>query len=514
MGVTLVVVSGLVSVASCYVFIKLIQLYIARRKLTEMIERFPGEKANILFGNLLEYPGPNEAGLKFQRDMTALFPRVSRAWLGPFLPLIIVNHPDTVKAIMKTSEPKGKQIYRLIEPWVGDGLLLSGGTKWRRNRRLLTPAFHFDILRPYQKLNNRTADVFIDKLNKFHLEGDGYFDVFSPVSQYTLDVILQCAFSYKTDCQSVGDKHPYVRCVTEMLELITDRFFKPWLHNDIIYLLTSDGRRFKRHCDYVHKVAEDIIRKRREAMVACNPQQQKKSEETGVEKKTLDFLDILLTAQDEEGVGLTDIEIRNEVDTFLFEGHDTTASAISWTLYSIAQHPEIQQRLQQEIDEVLQGQDSDDISWDDLSKFTYLTMCIKEGMRLHSPVPLIVREITEKLEIDGEIVPIGQMVLVVIYNTHHNPEVWENSTEFDPERFSPENIEKRDPFAYVPFSAGPRNCIGQQFAMHEMKTIIARILRRFDLELDPNHKVEKKEAPVMKSQTGIRMKATPRQRVV
>ncbi|XP_069136543.1 ultra-long-chain fatty acid omega-hydroxylase-like isoform X1 [Argopecten irradians] len=502
MGVATVVLTGSLSVAFCFALIKLIQMFIARRKLIQMIERFPGPKGNILFGNLLEYPGPNEAGLKYQREMTGLYPRISRAWLGPILPLIIVNHPETVKAILKTSEPKGKQIYRFIEPWIGDGLLLSGGDKWRRNRRLLTPAFHFDILKPYQKLNNRTADIFIDKLNRFHQEGDGYFEAFSHVSQYTLDVMLQSAFSYKTDCQNIGDKHPYVRCVTEMLELITDRFFKPWVHNDLVYLLTSDGRRYKRHCDYVHQVAEDIIRKRREAM---------KVEENVTAKKALDFLDILLTARDEEGVGLNDIEIRNEVDTFLFEGHDTTASAVTWTLYSIAKHKEVQQRIQQELDEVLQGRDSDDITWDDLSKLRYLTMCIKEGMRLHSPVPLIVREVTERLEIDGEIVPVGMMVLCVIYNTHHNPEVWENSTEFNPERFSPENIEKRDPFAFVPFSAGPRNCIGQNFAMHEMKTIIARILRRFDLELDPNHKVEMKEAPVMKSETGIRMKATPRE---
>ncbi|XP_060077843.1 cytochrome P450 4F2-like isoform X3 [Ylistrum balloti] len=469
MGVTLWLGTGLVTVACCYILFKLTQRYVATRKRNAMIERFPGSKANILFGNLLEYPGPNEAGLKYQRDMTALFPRISRAWLGPFIPLIIVNHPETVKAIMKTSEPKGKQIYRLIEPWVGDGLLLSGGSKWRRNRRLLTPAFHFDILKPYQKLNNRTADIFIDKLDKFHLEGDGYFEAFSHVSQYTLDVILQCAFSYKTDCQNIGDKHPYVRCVTELLELITDRFFKPWLHNDIVYLLTSDGRRFKRHCDFVHKVAEDIIAQRREAM---------KLEDSSGEKKALDFLDILLTAKDEEGMGLTDSEIRNEVDTFLFEGHDTTASAISWTLYSLAEHHDIQKRAQQEIDEVLQGRDSDDITWDDCSNLPYLTMCLREAMRIHVPVPLLLRETTEDLEMCGHVIPTGTLITLSLYRLHHNVEIWENSLEFDPERFTVENMEKRDPFAFVPFSAGPRNCIGQSFAMHEMKTILARILRR------------------------------------
>nr|KAG5713251.1 hypothetical protein BaRGS_007778 [Batillaria attramentaria] len=130
-------------------------------------------------------------------------------------------------------------------------------------------------------------------------------------------------------------------------------------------------------------------------------------------------------------------------------------------------------------------------------------------MRLHTPVPFIQRELTQDTEIDGNVAPAGTVVTILIYNLHHNPTVWEDSMEFRPERFSEENNNTRHPYAFVPFSAGPRNCIGQNFAMHEMKIIMAKMLYRFTLVLDPNHKVEKFESVVMKTKTGIRMKAVP-----
>nr|KAG5713252.1 hypothetical protein BaRGS_007779 [Batillaria attramentaria] len=309
-----------------------------------------------------------------------------------------------------------------------------------------------------------------------------HFEVFNFVSMFTLDVILKCAFSYDTDCQRLG---------------------QPWFHSDWLYFFTPSGRQFLKHCRTVHKVAEEIIAKRRKALTSGKMA----SEEPSQKRRCLDFLDILLTAKDENGEGLTPQEIRDEVDTFLFEGHDTTASAISWTMFSLAEHPDIQATCQAEINELMAGRQSDDILWDDLSRLPYLTMCIKEALRLHSPVPFIQRELTQEMEIDGHVVPAGTIVGVVIYDMHHNPTVWENSMEFQPERFTEENITARNPYAFIPFSAGPRNCIGQNFAMHEIKLVLAKMLHRFTYILDPGHKVEKYEAIVMKSKTGIRMKA-------
>ncbi|PVD31380.1 hypothetical protein C0Q70_06792 [Pomacea canaliculata] len=450
------------------------------------------------------YPGPNEKGLQYQREMTAKYPRVGSMWLGPSIPLIWVSHPDTVKLILKTSEPKAQRIYHLLEPWIGDGLLLSKGRKWGRNRRLLTPAFHFDILKPYLGIKNMAADVLLDNIG-VHAEKDEYFEVFSVISNFTLDVILKCAFSYDTDCQKVGNQNPYVQAVYALSEMAVQRYFQPWFHSDWLYFLTPMGRKFRENCRVVHKLANDVISKRKITLANTPVRKQE------VKKNCLDFLDILLTARDENGEGLTFDEIRAEVDTFLFgAGHDTTASAISWAMYSLAQHADIQATCQEEIDELFKGRETDDFLWEDLSHLPYLSMCIKEALRLHSPVPSIQRELTQDTDIDGHIAPKGTIVIIVIYNIHHNATVWQDSLEFRPERFTEENIKSRNPYAFIPFSAGPRNCIGQNFAMDEMKLVLAKILHRFTLVADPDHKVEKVESLVMKAKTGIQLKAIPR----
>ncbi|KAK7494593.1 hypothetical protein BaRGS_00014246 [Batillaria attramentaria] len=194
----------------------------------------------------------------------------------------------------------------------------------------------------------------------------------------------------------------------------------------------------------------------------------------------------------------------------MFEGHDTTASAISWALYSLCEHPEYQERVQAEVDHILEGRDSDNIEWSDLSKMEFLTMVIKESMRLHCPVPLISREITQPLSLDGVTIPVGTPCTINIINVHHNPTVWPDPYSFKPERFHPDNMKDKDSYAFIPFSAGPRNCIGQHFSLNEQKVLLGRLLRRFTFTLDPDRTVTKKPAAVMRTETGMWMIATPR----
>ncbi|PVD31382.1 hypothetical protein C0Q70_06794 [Pomacea canaliculata] len=394
-----------------------------------LIRQFPHEPSHPIWGHLFDYPGPNEKGLQYQREMTAKYPRASSVWLGPSI-------PDNIGV---------------------------------------------------------------------HAEKDEYFEVFSVISKFALDVILKCAFSYDTDCQKIGNQNPYVQAVYALSEMAVQRYFQPWFHSDWLYFLTPMGRKFRENCRVVHKLANDVISKRKITLASTTVRKQE------VKKNCLDFLDILLTARDENGEGLTFDEIKAEVDTFLFgAGHGTTASAISWAMYSLAQHADIQATCQEEIDELFKGRETDDFLWEDLSHLPYLSMCIKEALRLHSPVPSILRELTQDTDIDGHIAPKGAIVNIVIYNIHHNPTVWQDSLEFRPERFTEENIKSRNPYAFIPFSAGPRNCIGQNFAMDEMKLVLAKILHRFTLVADPDHKVEKVESLVMKAKTGIQLKAIPR----
>lgn len=483
-----------------YGFYLVIWFIFRYRSLRKTFERHgvPGpDGRHWLYGHLHLLPSRSVDRLKLGQKFTDTYKRYYRFWVGPLRANIILIHPETVKLVLKSSEPKPKGFggaYRHALPWLGEGLLLSDGERWSRARRLLTPAFHFDVLRPYVSIYNEAVNTLLEQVEKYSLSGES-FDIFEPVSLCTFDIILRCAFSYQTDCQLSGQGHPYVKAVREITELWSERSRNPLMYPDIVYYLTPSGRKFVKQCNYVHRIAEDVIDKRKEFL----------DNNDVSERKCLDFLDILLTARDENGLGLTKLEIRNEVDTFMFEGHDTTASAISWILYSLAENPKHQEKCRNEIDKILEGRESDNIVWDDLPKLEYLSMCIKEGMRLHAPVPFIQRVATKRITIDGNTFPAGTPLSVNIYSLHHNPEVWEDHEVFKPERFTEDNFSKMDSFAYCPFSAGPRNCIGQNFARNEEKVVLAKILHRYKIETDPDHKAVKKVAAVMRAENGIRL---------
>lgn len=483
-----------------YGFYLVIWFIFRYRSLRKTFERHgvPGpDGRHWLYGHLHLLPSRSVDRLKLGQKFTDTYKRYYRFWVGPLRANIILIHPETVKLVLKSSEPKPKGFggaYRHALPWLGEGLLLSDGERWSRARRLLTPAFHFDVLRPYVSIYNEAVNTLLEQVEKYSLSGES-FDIFEPVSLCTFDIILRCAFSYQTDCQLSGQGHPYVKAVREITELWSERSRNPLMYPDIVYYLTPSGRKFVKQCNYVHRIAEDVIDKRKEFL----------DNNDVSERKCLDFLDILLTARDENGLGLTKLEIRNEVDTFMFEGHDTTASAISWILYSLAENPKHQEKCRNEIDKILEGRESDNIEWDDLPKLEYLSMCIKEGMRLHAPVPFIQRVATKSITIDGNTFPAGTPLSVNIYSLHHNPEVWEDHEVFKPERFTEDNFSKMDSFAYCPFSAGPRNCIGQNFARNEEKVVLAKILHRYKIETDPDHKTVKKVAAVMRAENGIRL---------
>lgn len=217
-------------------------------------------------------------------------------------------------------------------------------------------------------------------------------------------------------------------------------------------------------------------------------------------KRRLDFLDILLLARMENGDSLSDKDLRAEVDTFMFEGHDTTASGVSWIFYALATHPKHQQRCREEVQSVLG--DGSSITWDHLDQIPYTTMCIKEALRLYPPVPGIVRELSTSVTFpDGRSLPKGIQVTLSIYGLHHNPKVWPNPEVFDPSRFAPDS--PRHSHSFLPFSGGARNCIGKQFAMSEMKVIVALTLLRFELLPDPTKVPIPLPRLVLKSKNGI-----------
>ncbi|XP_002739095.2 cytochrome P450 4F3-like [Saccoglossus kowalevskii] len=469
---------------------------------------FPIENRHPVFGHLHMLKLNTEETMHIAGERSDNFPYTGLLWFGPFHGILICHHPDTIQPIMSTAEPKDEFTYGMVKPWLGDGLLISKGSKWFRNRRLLTPGFHFDILRPYVHIFNECTHTMMDKWMK--QSDNGMIEMFEHVSLMTLDSLLKCIFSIESHCQTDVSRNPYITAVYALSEMVLKRVQFPPYFSDLVYHLTYSGYKWRRALRQVHGHSKTVIHQRKQAL-----QDQKK---LGIKhnRKYIDFLDILLEARDESGKGLTDQEIRDEVDTFMFEGHDTTASGISWILYNMAKHTEHQLKCQEEIDELMDQKDKDEIEWDDLSKLPYLTMCIKESLRLHPPVPFIGRKLSKPIEMRSPtgkgkvVIPAGERIGIAITGLHHNQHVWEDPEVYNPLRFTPENCKGRSPHAYLPFSAGPRNCIGQNFAMNEMKIAVGLVLRKFNLAVDDFIRIRRYNSIVLRGERGIPLHVKPR----
>ncbi|XP_033748641.1 cytochrome P450 4A25-like isoform X2 [Pecten maximus] len=416
-------------------------------------------------------------------------------WITSMSHYFGVCHPETAKLLLKSSAPKPKGVgqgYRSFIPWLGDGLLLSEGAKWERNRRLLTPAFHFDILKSYVTTYNEVADTLIEKLVKAANKRKS-IEIYELVGLATLDTMLRCSLSYEGNVQQKGDTHPYVRAVKRLTQLCLERTLKPWLFLDWMFILSPQGREFRALIHHVHTFADNIIERRRSEMVHDSPNT----------KKRLDFLEILLYSRDEHGMGLSDRDIRAEVDTFLFEGHDTTASAITWALYCCAKYPEEQEKIYNELTSV--SDNTDYMSWESIKSIHYLNLFLKETMRMYSPVPMIGRRLTKPVLVDDVLFPKDSVFEINISAMHHHPDIFPDHMEFRPNRFLDTNGEDNDPFSFVPFSAGPRNCIGQNFAMNEQRVLVARVIQRFKIRLDPQHETKIFPEVVTRPQFGVKV---------
>ncbi|XP_077995032.1 cytochrome P450 4F1-like [Glandiceps talaboti] len=466
---------------------------------------FPSPRRHWLLGQV-RTGFTEEAFQLYETELNAPYSPARVTWVGPFDSNVMLFHPSVVQPWLASTEVKDEVYYGFLRPWLGDGLLLSRGKKWFRNRRLLTPGFHFDILKPYVTVFDECATKLVSKwkeLCRSSSSGSVKLEMFEHISLMTLDSLLKCIFSQNSHCQT-KKKHPYIQAVYDLASLVIQRARFPPYYNDVIYYISPGGYTWRRALEQVHGYAWKVIRERKAALA------QEGSNSSTQTRKHVDFLDILLKAKDEDGNGLTDQEIKDEVDTFMFEGHDTTASGISWCLYNLANNPQHQQKCRQEVNDLLQRKGSENFEWDDLSKLSHLTLCIKESLRMTPPVPFISRRLTSQLALpDGRTIPAGYRVAINIASLHRNQLIWEEPDVFKPERFTVENSKDRSPYAYIPFSAGPRNCIGQNFAMNEMKITIARILHNFELNVVKNSKPKRLMGLVLRSVNGIQLNVTP-----
>lgn len=412
------------------------------------------------------------------RKINAMYYPINKVWLGS-TPVISIYHPDDVQILLSSFKHTEKSmLYKFLHPWLGSGLLTSSGTKWQRRRKLLTPAFHFEILRGFIHVFNKQAEILINRLKQ---QGDEVIQNIVPIlTECTLNSILETAMGTTLDEKST--RNLYGSAIRQISDNLFFRALRPWLHLNKIFNITPTGMKQQKLINILHGFSNQIIKNRKEEkerMSRVNGHKSFSADAKNSEYK-MALLDILIKAA-EKNSEIDDVAIREEVDTFVFEGHDTTAMGTCFTILLLAEHKEIQKIAREEVCEIF-NESCGKIGMKEINQFSYLDRCVKEALRLFPGVPGIARVLHEDLQLKNYLAPAGTNIHLHIFDLHRDENFWPDPLVFDPNRFLPENVQRRHSFSYVPFSAGPRNCIGQKFAMMEIKVLVANLLFNFDME--------------------------------
>ncbi|XP_050293762.1 cytochrome P450 4c3-like [Anthonomus grandis grandis] len=440
-----------------------------------------------------------EEGFNMAREWSQKAPPVYTMFLGPASVFVAVIGPVELEQVIGSMKHMEKSKgYHFLHRWLEQGLLTSSGSKWQKRRKILTPAFHFSILLDFVDTFNSETNKFLNQIESKYLNQP--VNIVPLISDFTLLTMSETSMGTRLEEHQEGLK--YKNAIASLGSILYYRIISPWLWHNAIFDLTSFRKQEYSAVKTLHNFTNQIIKKRSENFKTFN-------EEFGNSfiKRKHPLLDVLLNAFVKNKDNIDEQGIREEVNTFMFEGHDTTAMCLNFTTMLLACHREIQEEVYQEIVSIL-GPDLNNLpSYSDLQQLHLLERCIKEGLRLYPPVPLIARKASEDIETKYGIIPKDAYVFTHVYDVHRNPDHWPDPDTFDPSRHLPENSKGRHPFSYIPFSAGPRNCIGQRFAMLEMKSFFCGVLRKFILQpVDTPETITLCQDMIIRSRDGIRVK--------
>jgi cytochrome P450 len=421
----------------------------------------PGPRGDLFLGSTLDFKAHPA---KYIRYVAQTYGDVTRFRVGPAY-WYLVTHPEDIHDMMIKRGHiflKPKIAKRLWDKFLGDGLLTTEGKVWERQSRLVRPAFRRSRVHAYGSTMVEYTHRMIDRW-----EDGQRVDMAEAMAGVTLEIVAKTLFDADVHAGTSTIAKAMVVLQKEMLEHIYMPLPVPrWWPSE------ANKRKLKAIAD-IEDIVQDVVDDRRAS-----------GEDHG------DLLSMLLQP-DETGDRLSDKELRDQAMTLFFAGHETTANAMAWAWMLFAQHPEVTQRIQTDLAEVTGG---DRIDVKHLPDLPYLDWCVKECLRLRPSVWVFIKEPTEDVEMRGFKIPKGAPVLISPYVTQLDERWFPSPQTFIPERFSPERAKSIPKGAYVPFSGGKRVCLGQGFAMMEMKLILGSMLQRLRPRLAdgyvPAHKAE------------------------
>jgi cytochrome P450 len=419
-----------------------------------------------------------------------------------WMPRLLTTDPEVAQDVLVRRAPafvKPELTRTFLGNMLGQGLVLSDGELHKRQRAIIKPAFHFTNLRAMVELMD------VDELLEatwgaaIDASADGSTEVEMPesMSECTLHIIAKAAFG--TDFMQDKEASDAIRSVfNEAVPVHTWRMFRLIGFIPLVKDLPTPGKRLiDRSVGRLTAEAERLVEDRREG----------RTRNLIRNESGKDLLDLLLEARDEHGRGMSAQQLIDEMKTFVLAGHETTSRLLSWTIYELCLHPEMWARLVAEVDAKL-GRDGAP-THEALQDMPFVEAVVLEGLRLHPPVSVVVRTACRDVEIrrsDGGPIQIrkGDHVSVSMRQIHLSPDLWKDPESFQPERFLPENRERRHPLSFVPFAAGPRSCIGNKFAELEARAVLCRIAQKYTFELVPGQKIVPRPAVTVGFKYGLR----------
>ncbi|XP_037875026.1 cytochrome P450 4c3 isoform X1 [Bombyx mori] len=424
---------------------------------------------------------------------------LAKGWLGHILYFVLSNPVDS-EVVLKTCLEKD-DLHRFIRAIIGYGGIFAPVSIWRRRRKIMVPAFSPRIVQSFVGIISEQSEKLASNLGK--RVGKGMFSSWPFLSAYTLDSVCETALGVKINAQ--GDKDSsFLKSMNRILNIVCMRIFHLWLQPVWLFKLFPVFNEHQSCIEMLHDFVDKVIQNKREEIKRENNSKTEVDYEYNLGSyKCKTFLDLLITLSGAEK-GYTNIELREEVLTLTVAGTDTSAVAIGFTLELLSKYPEIQEKVYKELREVFCDSERPLIK-EDLEKMKYLERVVKESLRLFPPVPFIIRKVLEDMTLpSGSVLPAGSGIVVSIWGIHRDPKYWGPEAEhFDPDRFLPERFNVEHPCCYLPFSSGPRNCLGYQYAMISIKTSLSAILRRYKVVGEP----EKGPVPRIRVKLDIMMKS-------
>jgi cytochrome P450 family 4 len=518
--------------------------YIEASRAVRLIKKLPGPPSVPILGHvLLTAKKPPENLVEYGLENFKEYGSVMGFYFGSKV-IVLLSDPHDIEIILSSSVHIDKaEEYRLFKPWLGDGLLITKGDKWRRHRKAIAPTFHMNILKTFVPFFYENSIALVNNLrDKVGME----FDCHDYLSAVTVDILTETAMGVKRE-KRMKTGYDYAVAVMQMSDIIHRRHYDITLRLDAFFKFSKLATLQKKLLRTIHTLTEHVISEKAKDIEEKHEkdQQQKKNgkpmenpivmentenikdsaanrmhyvrddlddiDENDVgEKKRLAFLEMMFEMK--KNGQWTDEEIWEEVNTIMFEGHDTTAAGSSFALCVLGCHPDVQARVHEELDNIF-GDSDRQCTFQDTLEMKYLERVILETLRLFPPVPLIARHLNEDVKIvtGNYVLPKSSTVMIVQFMAHRSEKYYQNPSVFNPDNFLPEKMQQRHYYSFIPFSAGPRSCVGRKYAMLKLKVLLSTILRNYRVNSNMSDKDFHLRADIiLKRHDGFKITVEPR----